>query len=144
MKENLQELIRLVQENPELPVICEVDGEICCGDEYAWYLGEFGRCFVGEYAVYNDRVFVDDREGLKEEYYGRYDEELCEKFGYDPRINEWTTNKGQYTPEQFTANSEREEALDAYLDKIADRYFKRAIIVNIIMPDYELEPEEKE
>lgn len=56
MQENLQELIRLVQENPELPVICEVDGEICCGDEY--YLGEFGRCFVGEYAVYAGREGV--------------------------------------------------------------------------------------
>lgn len=138
MKENLQELIRLVQENPELPVICEVDGSCFDCDEYAWYLGEFGNCFVGEYAVFDDRVFVDDREGYKEEYYASHDEELCEKFGYDPRINEFT--KKQYTREQLSANFEREEALERYLDKNADRYFKRAIIVRIYRP----EPEEKE
>lgn len=116
MQENLQELIRLVQENPELPVICA-----------------------------DDRVFIaDDSEEFKERYYYNHDEELCEKFGYDPRINEWTTNKGQYTLEAFAKNSEREEAIERYLDKIADRYFKRAIIVNIVLPDYEPEPEEKE
>lgn len=36
--ENIKTLIKLATENPNLPIVVMVDGEICAGDEYAYYL----------------------------------------------------------------------------------------------------------
>lgn len=41
-KERLNELLKLCAENPDLPVICAVDGEIVCDDSYGWWLGSIG------------------------------------------------------------------------------------------------------
>ena len=37
-----EELLKLVAENPDLPVVPMVDSEVCGGDEYGYWLGEFG------------------------------------------------------------------------------------------------------
>ena len=62
-----EELLKLVAENPDLPVVPMVDSEVCGGDEYGYWLGEFGRSEVGEYALFDDRYFTD-REELEERY----------------------------------------------------------------------------
>ena len=38
-KKNRDELFRLMQENPDLPVVPMIDGEACGDDEYARYVG---------------------------------------------------------------------------------------------------------
>lgn len=136
---NYKKLIELVQQNPELSVIPMVDGELC-GDDYAWYVGSFGTARVGEYALYNDRWY-DDRSDFKEAYYDYNDDALCEKFCYNPRINEYTTDAGKYTMEQYTENKKHEAELDEYLDGIAERKFKKAIIVYIGAAEMEDEDE---
>lgn len=74
---NTQKFIKLVQENPELPVVPMVDYEVVAEDCGYW-LGNFGFCEVGEYTCYNDR-FYDDKDSFIEDYYndtyddGRYD-----------------------------------------------------------------------
>lgn len=77
-----EELFKLMQENPELPVVPMVDGEVVAGDEYARWIGAFGKAEVREYAIdewYGDSLvrFRDDSgaeesliEGIAEVKYG--------------------------------------------------------------------------
>lgn len=110
-------LLNLIKKNPKLPVIPLVDYEIVCED-YGRWLGSFGECYVGEFAIYGDRYYTD-RDDFKENYYDRNDDELCERFNYDP----------------FEKNEQNETALENYLNEVAEKYFTSAIIVNIDLPD---------
>lgn len=129
---NTEKFIQLVQENPELPIVPMVDSDVVC-DDCGYWVGSFGRCSVGEYALFYERYF-DDREDFKEFYYDYHDDELCERFGYNPRICSHTVLRGEYTKEQLTINKENEKQLDQYLDEIANEYFTKAIIVYIGLP----------
>lgn len=132
--ENIQKLIDLAKEHPDLPIVAMVDGEVVGCDDYGRWVAGFGSVELGEYALFDDR-FLEDREDFKERYYDYYDDELCNRFGYEPGINEFTLRNGHCTQEQLMKNKENEKRLDEYLDKVAERAFKRAIIVNIDLPD---------
>lgn len=119
----LEELLQLIKENPELPVIPMVDGDLC-GDEYGRYIGEIGRCYIGAYVICDERVYFD-REEFTENLYDLNDEDLCKHFGFEPYgANDFTT----------WANKVAEKKLDDYLNAVAERVFKPAIIVNIDIP----------
>lgn len=108
---NTKELLKLVAENPDLPIIPLVDSEVVPEDCGRW-LGSFGSVYVGEYALFNDRYY-DDREDFKEDYLNFHCDELYPLFFIDVK------------------DEEREK----YLDEIADKYFIKAIIVNIDLPE---------
>ena len=110
-----QELMKLISENPELPILPMVDYEVVCEDCSRW-LGSFGNAYVGEYALFNDRYY-DEREEFKEDYLDFYCDELCERFNYNPLDN--------------VENKE----LEKYLGEVADKYFIKAILVNIDLPE---------
>lgn len=118
MKENIKELIKLIQENPDLPVIPMVESEAVNYD-FTHTVTSFGKAYVEEYAVYGDGYY-SDRESFKEDYYDCHDEELCERFNYNPRL-----------PNSNEENNKQERLLDEYLDGIVDQYFKKAIVVYI-------------
>lgn len=122
MKENLKNLIKLIQENPDLPVISAVDYE-AVSDEWGYSIASFGNAYMEEYAIYNDRYY-DDRESFKEAYYDYHDDELCEKFNYNPRLSI-----------EDEENNKNSCLLDEYLDSVADKYFKKAIVVYIHLYD---------
>lgn len=134
--EKTAKLLKLASENPELPIIFEVDNEVVPNDEYGWYLGSMSRCRVGEYAILNEMV-IDDREEFKERYYDYNCDELCEKFEYEPCICESTVKSGKYTQEEYERNCKNEEKLDTYLEDVAERAFQKAIILYIGVPNYE-------
>ncbi len=48
-KQSHEELLRLINENPELPVIPEVNAELVCSDQYKWWMGGWGDCCIEEY-----------------------------------------------------------------------------------------------
>lgn len=50
-QENFKNLIRLIGEHPDLPVIPMVDSEITEGDEYGYYMASFGSVSLDEYIV---------------------------------------------------------------------------------------------
>lgn len=50
----MNELLKLVQENPELPIVAMVKGEIVGGDEYGYWVGSFGKAEVDEYLIPTD------------------------------------------------------------------------------------------
>ena len=50
-KHNRDELFNLMRENPELPVIPMVDGEIVAGDDFSYWMGSWGEARVDEVAI---------------------------------------------------------------------------------------------
>ena len=130
-KQKNEAFLELIKKNPTLPIVPMVDYEIV-GEDWGRWLGAFGRAYVGEYACYDDRYF-EDREDFKERYFDRNDEELCEMFNYEPCMT--LPNTKGYTKEQIEENEANEKTLEKHLDKIADEYFTKAIIVNINLPD---------
>lgn len=132
MNDNIKTLLELINKNLELPVVCMVDSDVVCED-YGRWMAQIGWSRIGEFATYNER-FYDDREEFKEDYYDQNDEILCERFDYNPRILYSNTQK-QYSKEDIEANKEAESRLDKYLNEVADRAFKKAIIVYIDTPD---------
>lgn len=132
MDNNIKELLELINENPELPIICMVDSNIV-REDYGRWMALIGYCEVGEYTTYNERVY-DDRKEFMEDYYDHNDAFLCERFEYNPRIL-YSNAQNQYTKADIEANKEAEKRLDKYLHEVTDRAFKKAIIVYIDTPD---------
>ena len=99
---NEQKLLKLIAENPDLPVVPLVEYEVV-GDGYGYWLGTFGYSYVGEYACYGER-FYEDRDDLKEEYF----------------------NHNEYEFEGLT-----DDALEEALDIATDHMWTKAIIVHI-------------
>ena len=132
MEKAFEDLINLVKENPELPIICMVDSDVVCDDSYGRWLADLGSCHVGEYALYNERYY-DDREEFKEDYYCNNDEILDKYFDYSP-IVAYSARQNMYNSMDRETNRAIAARLEGYLDKIADEAFKRAIIVNVNTP----------
>lgn len=124
--------LKLIADNPELPIIPMVDYEIV-GEDWGRWMGSFGDAYVGEYVCYHERYY-EDREEFKESYFDWNSDKLCEQFNYEPSINEFTVKHGRYTKEQLEVNDKNEKLLEEYLDKLAEEYFTKAIIVYIDLP----------
>lgn len=61
-----KEFVKLVAENPELPIKVFINGE-CCEDDNCWYVGEVYDCKVTEITEYKDRCYErDDSDWLKD------------------------------------------------------------------------------
>lgn len=71
------EIIKLIEENPELPVVAMVDSEVVAEDGGYW-LGKWGRCRVTEYYVGREYIHFrdDDEEDVLNDLVG------C-KYGHD-------------------------------------------------------------
>lgn len=64
--ENLLALLKLMQENPELPVVPMVDSEIVCDDGYARWLGAWGSSYIGEYLITKEQVRFREDDDMYE------------------------------------------------------------------------------
>ena len=76
----LQKLFSLISENPQLPVTCMVSGEVCGGDEYAYWEGSIQAAEIAEIVQGEEKVLTKsdfysgdgecDWETLFFDYYG--------------------------------------------------------------------------
>lgn len=110
-----QELLKLVAENPGLPVVAMVDAEIVC-DDCGWWLGKLHSCRVDSYIIHNERVLFEEdaEEELLDEFYDRHYEEISH---------------------ETISEREREEYAEARaLAEIKDIKFKKAIVLYVSMP----------
>lgn len=49
------DIIKLMQEHPNYPVVAKVDNEVCYeADQFPWYLGNFGSAEIGELLIYHE------------------------------------------------------------------------------------------
>ena len=128
-----KELLRLAAENPDLPIVAMVNGEIC-GDGYLYWMASFSSVSIENVGIIGERWY-DDLESFVEAYYDKYDEELCEMFDYNPRCCVAGVERGEYTHEQFAANCLAEEKLDTYLIEKAHEYMRKCIVVYVGEPN---------
>ena len=57
----IEELLKLMKENSDLPIIPMVGTEIVSDDSYSYWIGSWGRCELAEYYIGRDYVhFKDD------------------------------------------------------------------------------------
>lgn len=76
-KQNREGLLRLMRENPGLPVIPMVDSEVVVDDCCRWWLGHWGSAEIDEYLITGEEVWIksidDGDEGILSAVLG-YDE----------------------------------------------------------------------
>ena len=77
-REYRDKLFRLMQENPDLPVVPMVDGEIGCDAWYNLCIGSLGYSCIREYIVINKCVYLREDDDPYE-----IDWLLSEKYGRD-------------------------------------------------------------
>ena len=110
-RESRDYLFKLMQENPELPVIPFVDGEIVAGDDFGTWMGSWGVSCTDEYLIppqdYEPVIFKSDDDGF----------DTLEKV---------------LPGEEFDALPESEEECRKIYDALP---WTKAIIVNIGLPD---------
>ena len=87
-----EELLKLIKENPDLPVVPMVDYEVIGDDCSTWWLGEWGRSEVTEYYVGRERVHFkdDDEEFVLGDLVGcKYDKDPQGRDIYELSDEEW-------------------------------------------------------
>ena len=107
-KKNREELLRLIRENPDLPVVPMVDGDIP-GDCGGYWLGAWGRAEVDEYLI----------SEIAERVFFKSDDDVLDVL------------ERHLSDEEFEALPESEEECRPYYDKLP---WIKAIIVFINMP----------
>ena len=85
------ELIKLIQENPELPIVPMVDSDVVCDDGGYW-MGAWGHCEVTEYYLGREKVHFrdDDEEDVLSDLVGcKYSLDPQGRDIYDLSDEEW-------------------------------------------------------
>lgn len=94
-KERLEELFRLIKENPNLPILPMVDSEIVADDGCARWTASWGSAYVGEYIVGDERVYFKDEDEAEdvlndciggEDFYTMTEAEVERRYNELPRI----------------------------------------------------------
>lgn len=86
------EIIRLIEENPDLPIVPMVDYDVVGDDTCTYWMGEWGHCEITEYYVGRERIHFkdDDEEDVLNDLDGcKYS---CDQQGrdiYDLSDDEW-------------------------------------------------------
>lgn len=105
-KNNRAELFKLMQENPDLPIVPMVDGEIA-EDDGGWWLGAWGTAHVDGYLIARKQVIFKSDDDVFD---------TLERFMSDA---------------EFEALPEAENECRPYYDSLP---WKKAIIVYITLP----------
>ena len=93
--QNREELFRLMQAHPDLPIVPMVDSEIVADDCCSWWVGHWGYATVTEYVMGDERIFFkdDDEDAVLdgiEEYRSVWedwpDEKITETFNSLPWV----------------------------------------------------------
>lgn len=88
----IEELLKLMQENPNLSIIPMVGTEIVGDDTYSYWIGSWGRCELTEYYIGREYVhFKDDdaEEVLKDMIGCEYGETKDGRDIWDLSDEEW-------------------------------------------------------
>jgi len=62
MNENVKKLLELIEENPDLPIVPMVDGDVVVDDTFCNWLGHWGRAEVTEYLLGSEGVWFKDAD----------------------------------------------------------------------------------
>jgi hypothetical protein len=89
----IEELLKLIKENPDLPIIPMVGSEVVAEDSSSYWVGSWGRCELTEYYIGRERVHFkddDDAEDVLTDMVGcEYGETKDGKDIWDLSDKEW-------------------------------------------------------
>jgi len=61
-KENVQGLLQIIAENPDLPIVPMVNSELVAEDYFAWWIGSWGRASIEEIYQDDERAYIRSRD----------------------------------------------------------------------------------
>lgn len=111
---NIETLMELIRENPDLEIMPMVDYEVCAGDEFSRWLGSWGKAKIDEFHV---PEFDEERI-----YFKSVDEDKLGEKIYD----HLELNNPYMAPEVLS------ELTDKALSEVK---WEKVITVNINLPD---------
>ena len=112
-KSYMEDLIRLIQENPDMEVLCMVDSDIVADDGYSWWLG-----------------MMDEKKPPEiKEYSTNINEELT--FRDDEDYEYWFECKFDVDDFPDISDSEWEDFMRNKVDEVAK--WKKAIFIKVIV-----------
>lgn len=111
---NLQELLGMMQEHPELPVIPMVDSEIVCDDGYSWWSAAWGYAHRAKICVAQEHIVEYDESDLWDTF---------ESVGFD------------YDDCGITDEMDDAAAEQRAKELLAELEWLDCILVNITLPD---------
>lgn len=94
---NITELLKLIEQNPELPIVPMVDGELG-GDEWGYYMGKWGKAEVDEVYHEDERIYfrsTDDDELFDKQVDVIFDDEYPDKKSLTKEEDEIVTKKAE-------------------------------------------------
>ncbi|MBR3445598.1 MAG: hypothetical protein IKH14_07035 [Prevotella sp.] len=62
MNKNIEKLLELIEENPDLPIIPFVHSEVVADDMYTWWMADFGVVEITEYVIGSDGQVYEKEE----------------------------------------------------------------------------------
>lgn len=95
MREDLDRLIPLIENDPRYRITIIYDGWVYCKQIRFWYSDEALPCFLDLFI--HDYTKVSSRETSSDHYRARLD--LIEKLKTDPKLSSWTSGDSRYLPE---------------------------------------------
>lgn len=65
-QENIQKLMKLAKENPDLRILPMVEVECVPSDDFGWWVAQFGKVSIDEVYVIDERIYIrsEDEEEL--------------------------------------------------------------------------------
>lgn len=115
-QERVSNLLQLIKENPELKIVPMVDNGVCCGDDFSYWMGRWGKAKVEEIYLSNDAVhFSSEYDELVEKYADNLFDELY--------------------PERKTLTDDEDREIIKQATKIVDELnWEKVILVYIELP----------
>lgn len=90
MNKNIENLLELIEKNPDLPIIPFVDSEVVADDTYTWWMADFGIVEITEYVMGSDGQVYEKEEEPEEPK----DDVL---FDFYPDYEDWSDEKIEET-----------------------------------------------
>jgi hypothetical protein len=113
-QKNVEKLMTLIKENPELPIVPMVSAELFA-DDYGWWLGGWGSAEIEYMANGADYKFLNEEE-IYFESQGKHEQEIIDHiFDEFPELNE-------------------HDVQEKYKDKSDEIKWKKVIVARITTP----------
>ena len=109
-KENINTLLQLIKENPELPILPMVATEAVCDDSFSYWMAKWGRAKVDKYWCDDERVY-----SYNENFDSLVDEWIDDNYEDYPNF---TDEELQKKAESVINGYEWVEAIIVYIDQI--------------------------
>lgn len=114
---NIETLFGLIKENPELDIVPMVDNDVCQGDDFAYWMGEWGSAKVDEVYYSDERIYFRSSD----------EEELIDKqcdYIFD----------NEYPSSEFLNDEESKGVGEKAKEYVNDLPWEKVIVVNINLP----------